>query len=64
MHEELNRPELRAEAAGALRALIDQVRLIPEDGQLEIELCGDPAGILVPVRAAGSPSPRAATGCK
>ena len=46
LHEELNRPELRAEAAGALRALIDQVRLIPEDGQLEIELCGDLAGIL------------------
>jgi hypothetical protein len=45
-HEELNRPELRAEAAEALRALIDEVRLIPEHGELAIELLGDLAGIL------------------
>jgi len=35
LHEELNRPELRAEAAQALRALIEEVRLIPENGRLE-----------------------------
>ena len=52
LHEELNRPELRAEAAGALRALIDQVRLIPEDGRLRIELRGELAGILA-LSAAG-----------
>jgi hypothetical protein len=46
LHEELNRPELRAEAAEALRGLIDEVRLIPEDGRLEIELAGNLAGIL------------------
>jgi site-specific DNA recombinase len=46
LHQELNRPELRSEAAQALRGLIDQVRLIPENGRLEIELVGDLAGIL------------------
>ena len=46
LHEELNRPELRAEAAQALRALIEEVRLIPEEGRLAIELAGDLAGLL------------------
>jgi site-specific DNA recombinase len=46
LQEELNRPELRSEAAQALRNLIDEVRLIPENGRLEIELLGDLAGIL------------------
>jgi site-specific DNA recombinase len=46
LHEELNRPELRAEAAQALRALIEEVRLIPEDGRLAIELGGDLAALL------------------
>ena len=46
LHDELNRPELRAEAAEALRALIDEVRLIPERGELAIELRGDLAEIL------------------
>jgi len=41
LHEELNRPALLAEAAQALRALIEEVRLIPENGRLEIELAGD-----------------------
>jgi site-specific DNA recombinase len=46
LHEELNRTELRSEAAQALRELIDEVRLIPEAGKLDIELLGDLAGIL------------------
>ena len=46
LHDELNRPELRAEAAEALRALIDEVRLMRERGELAIELRGDLAGIL------------------
>jgi site-specific DNA recombinase len=46
LHEELNRAELRSEAAQARRGLIDEVRLIPENGRLEIELLGDLAGIL------------------
>src|SRR5262249_34923611 len=46
LHEELNRPELRAEAAAAIRGLVESVRLVPENGRLEIELAGDLAGIL------------------
>ena len=46
LHEELNRPELRHEAAAALRALIDEVRLVRENARLEIELFGALAGIL------------------
>ena len=46
VREELNRDELRAEAAEALRALISEVRLVPEGDHLEIELAGDLVGIL------------------
>jgi site-specific DNA recombinase len=46
LQDELNRPELRAQAAEVLRSLIDEVRLVPEAGRLEIELAGDLAGIL------------------
>ena len=46
LHHELNRPELRAQAADVLRSLIEEVRLVPENGRLEIELAGDLAGIL------------------
>ena len=40
LHEELNRPELREEAAAAIRGLIEEVRLVPVEGKLEIELAG------------------------
>ena len=46
LQEELNRPELRSEAAQVLRGLIDEVRLVSDNGRLEIELAGDLAGIL------------------
>jgi site-specific DNA recombinase len=46
LQEELNREDLRAEAGQALRSLISEVRLMPENGGLEIELAGDLAGIL------------------
>jgi site-specific DNA recombinase len=46
LQDELNRPELRAQAAEVLRSLIDEVRLVPDNGRLEIELAGDLAGIL------------------
>jgi site-specific DNA recombinase len=46
LQEELNRPELRAEASVAIRSLIEEIRLVPENGKLEIELAGDLAGIL------------------
>jgi len=44
-----------------LRSLIDEIRLVPEDGRLKIELVGDLAGILA--LTAGSKKP-AAAGCK
>ncbi len=46
LHAALDRDETRAEAAEILRNLIEEVRLVPEDGQLEIELRGDLAAIL------------------
>ncbi|MFO1147568.1 MAG: recombinase family protein [Alsobacter sp.] len=46
LHEELNRPEVRAEATEILRGLIEEIRLVPENGRLEIELTGALAGIL------------------
>jgi len=46
LHEELNRPELREEASAVIRSLIEEVRLVPTDGRLEIELAGALAGIL------------------
>ena len=36
----------RHEAFDLIRSLIEEVRLTPEDGELTIELSGDPAGIL------------------
>jgi site-specific DNA recombinase len=46
LQEALNQPETRPEAAEALRGLIEAIRLVPEDGQLQIELSGDLAAIL------------------
>ena len=42
----LNKEELRAEAAETLRSMIQAIRLMPEDGELAIELVGEFAGIL------------------
>ena len=42
----LNDDALRTEAAEALRSLISEIRLIPQDGALAIELVGALAGIL------------------
>ena len=43
----LNEPDAREQAAEALRALVDEIRLTPApDGVLQIELAGDLAGIL------------------
>ena len=44
---ELNRPELRPDAAEALRGFIDEIRVIREDGRLEIELLGNLPGLQV-----------------
>jgi hypothetical protein len=41
-----DRLQRTADAAAALRKLIDGIRLVPEDGELQIELEGDLAAIL------------------
>ena len=46
LQESLNAEATRREAAKALRSLIEEMRLVPVDGQLQIELAGDLAGIL------------------
>ncbi len=57
LQESLNAETTRVEAAEALRNLIDEIRLVPENGQLQIELTGDLAGILA--LTAGSKKPAA-----
>ncbi len=39
-------PQLKAEAFDIIRGLIDEVRLVREDGELRIDLRGELAGIL------------------
>jgi len=46
LQAELNREDVRNEAAQILRGLISEIRLIPDNDQLEIELHGDLAAIL------------------
>jgi len=47
LREALNEDGAREEAAEILRGLIDEIRLHPIDGQLQIELIGDLATLLV-----------------
>ena len=42
----LNEESNRAEAAEAIRALIEEVRLVPDDGNLRIELFGELAALI------------------
>jgi site-specific DNA recombinase len=46
LHATLNRDDARTDAAAVLRDLIDEVRLVLENGDLAIELRGDLAEIL------------------
>ncbi len=46
LHDALNREDTRAEAAEAIRALIDEIRLVPEGGELKIELFGELAALV------------------
>lgn len=46
LHAALSRDDARAEAADILRELIEEVRLVPEQERLQIELRGDLAAIL------------------
>jgi len=49
---------VRAEAAVAIRALIEEIRLVSENGKLEIELAGDLAGILALSNGSKKPASR------
>ena len=62
LREELNREDVRTEAAEILRSLIHEIRLTPEVGELQVELVGDLAGILA--FAANSPRPAMPTGAE
>ena len=44
--EALNEERTRAEAAEAIRELIEEVRLVPKDGNLKIELYGELAALI------------------
>ncbi|WP_183267562.1 recombinase family protein [Acidocella aromatica] len=46
LHEALADPATKDEAFNIIRTLIDEVRLVPEDGQLRVEIRGALAGIL------------------
>ncbi|MEP2530792.1 recombinase family protein, partial [Shimia sp.] len=43
----LNEPSAKAEATSIIRGLLTEIRLIPEDGALAVELVGELAGLLV-----------------
>ncbi len=46
LHEALHDPASRDEALEAVRSLIGEIRFVPEDGRLRIELRGELAGML------------------
>ena len=46
LHEALQDPTTKDEAFGIIRTLIEAVILVPDDGQLRVELRGALAGIL------------------
>jgi hypothetical protein len=46
LHTALADPATKDEAFTIIRTLIDEVRLVPEDGELHVEISGALAGIL------------------
>ena len=44
--EALNAPDTVADAAEAIRGLIEAVRLVPEEGKLRIEIYGELAALI------------------
>ena len=63
LREALHDDATRDEAFELLRSLIEEIRLVPKDGQLQVELRGELAGILA-LAAADSrkPGSHSATG--
>jgi site-specific DNA recombinase len=62
LHEALQDPATRDDAFELIRSLIEEIRLIPEDGELRVELHGALAGILALSAVAKKPGGRDATG--
>ena len=56
LHDALHSEETRAEAFELIRSLVDEITLVPVDGELRIELKGDLAGILSLCTQSKSPS--------
>jgi site-specific DNA recombinase len=46
LREALNAEDTRTEAAEMIRGLIEQIRLVPEEGRLRIELSGELAALI------------------
>ncbi len=46
LNESLQQEETKAEAAEIIRSLVDEIVLVPENGELRIDLKGELAGIL------------------
>ncbi|MFQ5928047.1 MAG: recombinase family protein, partial [Terriglobia bacterium] len=46
LNETLQQEETKAEAAEIIRSLVDEIVLVPENGELRIDLKGELAGIL------------------
>ena len=46
LHEALHDPATREEAFELIRSLIEEIRLVPDEGELRVELTGELAGIL------------------
>ena len=57
MHEALHDTASRDEAFDVIRSLIDEIRLVPADGELRIEIRGELAGILELCRDADKTKP-------
>jgi hypothetical protein len=53
LHEALQDPATHGEAFDLIRSLIEEIRLVPEDGALRVELRGELAGILALAAADG-----------
>jgi site-specific DNA recombinase len=62
LHKALSDEGIRDEAFELIRSLIDEIRLVPEDGQLRVELRGELAGILALAADNKKPGGLSATG--
>ena len=65
----LNAETMRSEATAAMRGLIEEIRLVPADGKLRIELFGELAALIALASGDGSrksntPAPVRLRGCK